>query len=318
MTPLRIGTRGSALALWQARNIQEALRGKARAACEIVVIKTSGDAFQQGNVSAIGAKGVFIKELEDALLDRRVDLAVHSMKDVPTEMPAGLRIAAITERADPRDALVSRDGHRLKELPRGARVGTSSLRRRSQLLHFRSDLRAADLRGNVDTRLEKLRRGDYDAVVLAKAGLDRLGFSERITEILPAEIMVSAAGQGALGIEIRANDPETQQAVAALDDAATRGAVEAERAALDALGGGCQVSVGAWARVEGGRLVLDVAVLSPDGAECIRDRAAGAPENPAKLGLGLARTLLGRGAARLLARNAAAGPVAESDRTMKA
>lgn len=318
MKPLRIGTRGSALALWQARSIQEALRGKARVECEIVVIKTSGDAFQQGNVSAIGAKGVFIKELEDALLERRVDFAVHSMKDVPTEMPAGLRIAAITERADPRDALVSRNGQTLKDLARGAIVGTSSLRRRSQLLHFRGDLRVADLRGNVDTRLEKLRRGDYDAVVLAKAGLDRLGFGDRITEILGPEAMLSAAGQGALGIEIRADDAETQHVVGALDDSATRCAVEAERAALDALGGGCQVSVGAWARMEGTSLVLDVAVLSPDGAECMRDRAEGTPESASKLGRSLAETLLGRGAGRLLARSAAPGLAAESGRAIKA
>ncbi len=215
MKPLRIGTRGSALALWQSRSIARALRETTGVESELVIIKTSGDKFQQTSFSQMGTKGVFIKELEDALLDERVDLAVHSMKDVPTELPEGLTIAAIGKREDVRDALLSSNGAVLASLPRGARVGTSSLRRQSQLLHARPDLRMLELRGNVDTRIEKLRRGDYDAIVLAKAGLDRLGLSGNISEVLPHEVSLPAAGQGAIGIEARAGDAETLRALRA-------------------------------------------------------------------------------------------------------
>jgi hydroxymethylbilane synthase len=299
---LRIGTRGSALALWQARSIGEALRAVAGVQSELVIVKTSGDKFQQTRFSEIGTKGVFIKELEDALLERRVDLAVHSMKDVPTEIPGGLTIAAICKRQDVRDALLSTSGASLDRLRAGAKVGTSSLRRKSQLLYARSDLQILDLRGNVDTRIEKLKRGDYDAIVLAKAGLDRLGLSANITEVLPTDVCLPAAGQGAIGIEARAEDAETLGILAALNDAETRSGVEAERAALAGLEGGCQVSIGAWGRVENGKLVLEVAVLSPDGAQRMREKSWGAPEDAVSLGERVAAKMLDKGAAAMLAR----------------
>lgn len=302
MKPLRIGTRGSALALWQAKSIRETLRGITGVDSELVIVKTSGDKFQQTSFNEIGTKGVFIKELEDALLERRIDLAVHSMKDVPTEIPDGLTIAAICKRQDVRDALLSSSGASLDSLPAGARVGTSSLRRKAQLLHARSDLRILDLRGNVETRIEKLKRGDYDAIVLAKAGLDRLGLSANITEVLPTDLCLPAAGQGAIGIEARADDCETLTVVAALNDAETRSGVEAERAALAGLEGGCQVSIGAWGRVEEGKLVLDVAVLSPDGTQLMREKSWGAPEEAVSLGGKVAAKMLEHGAAVLLAR----------------
>jgi len=299
---LRIGTRGSALALWQARSISEALRAVAGVQSELVIVKTSGDKFQQTSFSEIGTKGVFIKELEDALLERRVDLAVHSMKDVPTEIPGRLTVAAICKRQDVRDALLSTGGASLDRLRAGARVGTSSLRRKSQLLYARSDLQILDLRGNVDTRIEKLKRGDYDAIVLAKAGLDRLGLSANITEVLPTNVCLPAAGQGAIGIEARTEDAETLRILAALNDTETRSGVDAERAALARLEGGCQVSIGAWGRVEDGKLVLEVAVLSPDGAQRMREKCWGAPEEAVPLGERIAAKMLEQGAAAMLAR----------------
>jgi hydroxymethylbilane synthase len=299
---LRIGTRGSALALWQARSISDALRAVAGVQSELVIVKTSGDKFQQTSFSEIGTKGVFIKELEDALLERRVDLAVHSMKDVPTEIPGGLTIAAICKRQDVRDALLSTSGASLDHLRAGAKVGTSSLRRKSQLLYARSDLQILDLRGNVDTRIEKLKRGDYDAIVLAKAGLDRLGLSANITEVLPTDVCLPAAGQGAIGIEARAEDAETLGIIAALNDLETRSGVDAERAALADLEGGCQVSIGAWGRVENGKLVLEVAVLSPDGTQRMREKSWGAPEEAVSLGERVAAKMLAQGAAAMLAR----------------
>jgi hydroxymethylbilane synthase len=299
---LRIGTRGSALALWQARSIARALRESTGADPEIVVIKTSGDKFQQTSFSQIGTKGVFIKELEDALLEERIDLAVHSMKDVPTEMPAGLVIAAIGKREDVRDALLSSSGATLASLPHGARVGTSSLRRQSQLLHARHDLRMLELRGNVDTRIEKLKRGDYDAIVLAKAGLDRLGLNANISEVLPEEVSLPAAGQGAIGIEARAGDVATLRVLAGQEDAETRSAVTAERCALAGLGGGCQLPIGAWGRVEDGKLLLDVAVLSPDGSQRMWEKDSGPPADAEAIGKRVAQKLRDLGATALLER----------------
>ncbi|MBZ5641358.1 MAG: hydroxymethylbilane synthase [Acidobacteriia bacterium] len=307
MKPLRIGTRGSALALWQAKSIAAQLR-EAGVESELVIIKTSGDKNQTSSFSQMGTKGVFIKELEDALLDLRVDLAVHSMKDVPTEMPAGLTLSAICKREDVRDALLSTSGATLESLPKSARVGTSSLRRQAQLLHTRSDLRMMELRGNVDTRIEKLKRGDYDAIVLAKAGLDRLGLSAHITQVLPQEISLPAAGQGAIGIESRAADAETLRILAQLNHAETRASVTAERAALSGLEGGCQVSIGAWARVENKILILDVAVLSPDGSKRITEKDSSTPEQAEALGARVARKLRDRGAAALLARESRGTP----------
>ena len=302
MKALRIGTRGSALALWQAKSISAALREKAGVESEIVIIKTTGDKFQQASFSQIGAKGVFIKELEDALLEESIDLAVHSMKDVPTEMPAGLTIAAMGKREDVRDALLSSNGATLETLPREACVGTSSLRRQSQLLHARRDLQMRELRGNVDTRIAKLRRGDYDAIVLAKAGLDRLGLSGQISQVLPHDVSLPAAGQGAIGIEARAVDSATLRVLATLEDAETRTAVTAERAALAALGGGCQVPIGAWARMENGRLALDVAVLSADGSQRVWEKDAGGPEEAEAIGKRVAQKLIASGATALLDR----------------
>ena len=218
------------------------------------------------------------------------------------KFPKGLTIAAICKRQDVRDALLSASGASLEQLPSGARVGTSSLRRQSQLLHARSDLRMLELRGNVDTRIEKLKRGDYDAIVLAKAGLDRLGLSANITQVLPPEVCLPAAGQGAIGIESRAGDGETLRVLAQLNDAETRSGVEAERAALAGLEGGCQVSIGAWGRIENGKLVLEVAVLSPDGAQRMWEKGWGAPEEAKAIGAKIAHTLRENGAAALLAR----------------
>ena len=302
MKALRIGTRGSALALWQAKSISAALREKAGVETEIVIIKTSGDKFRQASFSQIGGKGVFIKELEDALLEKGIDLAVHSMKDVPTEMPKGLTIAAMGKREDVRDALLSLNGATLETLPREARVGTSSLRRQSQLLHARRDLQMRELRGNVDTRIEKLRRGDYDAIVLAKAGLDRLGLSGEISQVLAYNVSLPAAGQGAIGMEARADDAATLRVLSSLEDAETRSAVAAERAALASLGGGCQVPIGAWARIENGKLALDVAVLSPDGSQRMWERDAGGPEEAEAIGTRVAQKLIANGAAALLDR----------------
>jgi len=302
LKPLRIGTRGSALALWQANSISAALRRVASVESELIIIKTSGDKFQQTSFAQMGTKGVFIKELEDALFDQRIDLAVHSMKDVPTEMPDGLGIAAICKRHDVRDALLSSAGASLANLPRGARLGTSSLRRQSQLAHVRGDLKMMEIRGNVDTRIEKLKRGDYDAIVLAKAGLDRLGLSENISEVLSTEICLPAAGQGAIGIEVRLGDSETIKAVAQLNDVESHAGVTAERAALAGLEGGCQVSIGAWGRLEGARLILDVAVLSPDGTRRISERGEGKPEDARIIGENVASKLRDKGAAALLVR----------------
>ena len=302
MKALRIGTRGSALALWQARSIAKALHDLTGADPEIVIIKTSGDKFQEISFSQIAGKGVFIKELEDALLEERIDLAVHSMKDVPTELPPGLTIAAIGKRDDVRDALLSSSGATLATLPQGARVGTSSLRRQSQLLHARRDLRTIELRGNVDTRISKLKRGDYDAIVLAKAGLDRLGLSENITEVLPQDVSLPAAGQGAIGIEARAGDSATLGVLVGLEDAQTRYAVNAERAALAGLGGGCQVPIGAWGRVESGKLLFDVAVLSPDGAQRLWEKDSGSLAEAEAIGQRVARKLRDSGGVALLER----------------
>jgi hydroxymethylbilane synthase len=300
LRPLRIGSRGSILAKWQAETVRERLARMAGVPSEIVFIKTTGDRFQQAQVSQIGLKGVFIKELEDALLEGRVDLAVHSMKDVPTQIPPGLSFPAICQREDVRDCLMTTSGAKLDDLPAGARVGTSSLRRQSQLRHYRPELDLRNLRGNVDTRLRKLERGEYDAIVLAKAGLDRLGWSDRITEVLSTEISLPAVGQGALGIEARADDREVLEALMRLDHAETRTAVMAERALLAEMEGGCQVPLGAWARMEQSELVLEACVLSVDGTDYIRKRASGSPREPEALGRDLAQSLLAAGADRIL------------------
>ena len=304
MKPLRIATRGSALALWQANHIRERLAQLHGIESELIRIRTSGDHFQSASVAQVseqtGTKGIFIKELEEALLAGAADLAVHSMKDVPTENPAGLIFPAITQREDVRDCLISRDGAKLKDLQSGARMGTSSLRRQSQLRHYRPDLELLDLRGNVDTRLRKIAAGEFDAIVLATAGVNRLGSSDKITEILSTEIMLPAVGQGALGIETRADDRDTVRLIAALDDPESHAAVTAERALLRELEGGCQLPLGAWARRENGELRLEACVFSADGKEFVRNELRGDAEDAEKLGVHLGQILIEAGADRIL------------------
>jgi hydroxymethylbilane synthase len=297
---LRIGSRGSALALWQANHIRQRLRENCGVESEIVTIRTSGDRLEQAPIGQIGLKGVFIKEIEDALLGRRVDLAVHSMKDVPTEIPKGLAFPAITKREDVRDCLVSRGGKKLAELAPGARVGTSSLRRQAQLRHYRPDLELHDLRGNVDTRLRKLDAGEFDAIVLAMAGIERLGQGAKISETISPEVMLPAVGQGALGIECRSDDKEVFRLLQKLDDDETRAAVTAERTLLSELEGGCQVPLGAWGRIENQKLLLEAAVLSADGAECLRRKSSGDVAEAAEVGRRLAQELIDAGADRIL------------------
>jgi len=301
---LRIATRGSALALWQANHIRERLAQLHGIESELIRIRTSGDKFQGASVAQVseqaGTKGIFIKELEEALLAGTADLAVHSMKDVPTENPAGLVFPAITKREDVRDCLISRDGAKLKDLASGARVGTSSLRRQAQLRHHRPDLELLDLRGNVDTRLKKVAAGEFDAIVLATAGMNRLGASDKITQILAPEVMLPAVGQGALGIETRADDHETLRLVAALDDPESHEAVTAERALLRELEGGCQIPLGAWARRENGELRLEACVFSADGKEFVRKDLRGRPEEAEELGVRLGQILIEAGADRIL------------------
>jgi hydroxymethylbilane synthase len=290
-----IASRGSQLALWQARWVSAQLAALGHE-CRIEIIKTTGDKITDVPLAKVGTKGLFTKEIEEALLDGRADLAVHSLKDLPTELPEGLVLAAVPEREDARDAVV---GKRLAELAAGARVGTSSLRRAAQLRTLRPDLTIESVRGNLDTRLRKLDEGQYDAILLAAAGLKRLGWGDRIAEILTPDTMCPAVGQGALAIETRASGAGFD-AVQALDHAATHAAVTAERGVLGALGGGCQVPIGAHATVEGGRLRLFGLVASPGGDEVIRAEASGAPGDAASLGLALGNVLLERGARRIL------------------
>ena len=300
MRPLRIGTRGSLLAKWQADFVRKQLFAATGVEAEIVIIKTSGDRMQQAPLTQIGGKGIFIKELEDALLEETVDLAVHSVKDIPTDTPSRLCFPAICRRDDVRDCVVSAKGTTLANLREGARVGTSSLRRQAQLRHLRPDLDVRELRGNVDTRLRKVESGEYDAILLAKAGLDRLGWSQRITETLSPEVCMPAVGQGAIAVEARLNDTEAADALAKLDDAETRTAIICERALLAKLQGGCQVPLGAWARIERGELVLEACVCSVDGVQYVKQRATAPPDQAAQLGEHMARLLIEAGAQSIL------------------
>lgn len=304
---LRIGTRGSSLALWQANHIAELLAKLHGVETELVRIRTSGDRLQSASVGQVneaigaeGGKGIFIKEIEDALLSGAVDLAVHSMKDVPTEMPPGLAFPAITRREDPRDCLISRNGLAFDALPQGARIGTSSLRRQAQLRHHRPDLDVVDLRGNVDTRIRKLEGGGFDAIVLAMAGVNRLGAKDKVTQIFDEDLMLPAVGQGALGIETRADDSQTSRFVAALDHDETRSCITAERALLHELRGGCQVPLGAWGRFRNGELHLEAAVFSAAGSECVHFDETGSPAEAVAIGIRLAQILVDAGADRIL------------------
>jgi len=301
MSGLRIGTRGSALALaqasWVKRQVEE---HEPSLAVELRVIKTSGDRFLDTPIQNIGGKGVFTKEIEDALLRQEIDLAVHSLKDLPTRLPLGLALAAIPAREEARDVLVTRDGSTLAELAAAARVGTGSLRRRAQLLHYRSDLSVLALRGNIDTRLKKLDAGEFDALVMAAAGLRRIGRADRIGEYLADEICVSAVAQGALGLEAR-SDGNVPERLAFLNDAATCAEIAAERALLDRLNGGCHVPIGARARVAGEQISMIGVVASPDGKNLCRSEIFGSVKEAADLGERLAEQLLERGAGQLLA-----------------
>jgi len=299
VSALRIGTRGSALALWQAEHVKALLLARGLVA-QLEVITTTGDRLLDRRLEAVGGKGAFLKEIEEALLARSVDLAVHSLKDVPTVLPEGLRLCAYLERADPRDGLVARAAGSLADLPAGARVGTTSLRRRAQLGAARPDLVLADLRGNVDTRLRKLRDGEFDAIVLAMAGVTRLGRAAEVTQALPAEEFLPAPGQGAIALECRVDDEAVLAALTLLNHRPTELAVTAERAFLAALGGGCNVPLGAFARWLDGRWVLSAMVAREDGSEALRAEDHGA--DAVELGQRVAAQLLSRGAGALLGR----------------
>lgn len=294
---LRIGSRGSQLALWQANHISQLLQEQGHTA-SIEVIKTTGDKITGVALAKVGTKGMFTKEIEEAMADGRVDLAVHSLKDLPTELSPEFTIAAVPEREDARDAFFSLRYSKLEDLPSGAKVGTSSLRRQAQLHALRADLHVIPLRGNVDTRLRKLQSGEFDAIVLAAAGVTRLGLSEAVRFYFDPEEMCPAAGQGALAIEARANDKATIDALKFLDHPPTRAAVECERAALNVLGGGCQVPIGAYAELSAEGLLLRAVVASPDGRQVIRERRTG--RDPQQLGSQAGHALLSRGAQEIL------------------
>jgi hydroxymethylbilane synthase len=298
---LKIGTRGSQLALFQANWVKDQL-GKAYPDLNVTLIKikTTGDKIQDVPLAKIGGKGLFVKEIEESLLQKKIDLAVHSIKDVPTEFPQGLHLSAITKREDPRDVFISRDGRTLKNLPAGAKIGTSSLRRQAQLLHFRNDFELIPLRGNLDTRLKKLRTMSLDGIVLALAGVRRLGLEETVTEIIPADISLPAIGQGALGIETRMDDKDVEGQIRFLNDRDSSISVTAERAFLKKLEGGCQVPLAAYARPTGKTLHIDGLVGSIDGKRLIRHHVEGPVENAESLGIELAEILLGKGAREIL------------------
>jgi hydroxymethylbilane synthase len=297
MARLRIGSRGSQLALWQAHHISALLRERGHEV-DLEIIKTTGDKIIDVALAKVGTKGMFTKEIEEALAEGRIDLAVHSLKDLPTELSLGFEIAAVTTRENPRDVFCSHKYECIEDLPRAARVGTSSLRRQAQLKAVRPDLDIHPLRGNVDTRLRKLEAGEYDAIILAAAGLNRLGKTQLVKQVIPAEVMCPAAGQGALGIEIRAGDSVTRQRLAFLDDAVARATTTCERALLNKLGGGCQVPIGALAEVRDGRLHLEAIVADPDGSKVLRESRDGSDSVP--LGESVGEILLRRGGDAIL------------------
>lgn len=298
--PLRIGTRASILARWQADWVAARLREHGQP-IEIVLVSTRGDRDQSRSIGAIGGDGLFTKELQRSLLAEEIDLAVHSLKDLPTEPVAGLTIGAVPQRGPIGDVLVARDAKSFAELRQGAVIGTGSQRRRAQLLHARSDLVMRDVRGNVETRLRKLRDGEYDALILAEAGLTRLGLAHEITELLPPSLMLPAIGQGALGIECRADDARTCEAIQPLDDSDTHSAITAERELLRTLSGGCLAPVAAWGRIEAdGLLRLTAAVLSVDGRQRLFAEDTAAAESAEELGQKVAADLAAQGAAELI------------------
>jgi hydroxymethylbilane synthase len=300
MTPIRIGTRGSKLALWQANHVADRLRPLAAPRpVELVIIATAGDQVRDVPLAQIGGEGVFTKEIQRALLDGAVDVAVHSLKDLPTIPVEGLVLAAVPERGPSGDVFVSEKHRRFDDLPRGAVLATSSLRRRAQALHRRPDLKVTDIRGNVETRLRKLRESGIDATILAEAGLLRLGLGSAITEVLDPLWMLPAVGQGALGLECRADDRATLTVMEPLNHLPTRRAVLAERAMLSALGGGCQVPMGVVSRADGDVLTLRGAVVRPDGGARVEAESGGPADQPENVGRLVAEELLARGAGKL-------------------
>jgi hydroxymethylbilane synthase len=298
---LRIATRKSPLALWQANHVRDTLMARHPGLdVELFTMTTQGDKILDTPLAKVGGKGLFVKELELGILEGRADLAVHSMKDVPVEFPQGLGLAAILEREDPRDVLISNAFSSIDALPEGARVGTSSLRRQCQLRARRPDLEVLDLRGNVNTRLAKLDNGDYDAILLAAAGVKRMGWEDRITELLPPEQFLPAIGQGAIGIEIRVADERMSRVVNALNDEQTATRIRAERALNERLQGGCQVPIAGYSEISQGVIVLRALVGRPDGTELVQGVISGKPEDAEELGQVLADDLLSRGAKQIL------------------
>ncbi|BCS97514.1 porphobilinogen deaminase [Desulfoluna limicola] len=298
-----IGTRGSQLALWQANWVKAELeRLHEGVSCELLIIKTKGDKILDVPLAKVGGKGLFVKEIEEALLDGRIDLAVHSMKDMPAHLPEGLKIGAIPEREDPRDALISKNGLTFDALPKGARVGTSSLRRSAQLLAKRPDLQIETLRGNIDTRLKKVLEGNMDAIILAAAGLKRLGLGEHITECLDTELMLPAVGQGALCIESRENDDRIDAALSPLNHLPTRTTVLAERAFLNTLEGSCQIPVGAFAETDGETITIRGLVAEIDGTRILMEKDTADSAKGEALGITVAERLKEAGAAEILSR----------------
>ncbi len=294
---IRIGTRSSALALWQAEWVKSELEKKhPGVSVALTKIKTTGDKILDVPLAKVGGKGLFVKEIEEAMLRGEIDIAVHSMKDVPTMFPDGLHLGAITKREDPRDALLSRNKVKFKDLPKGANIGTSSLRRQAQIMNIRPDFNIHQLRGNVDTRLRKLREGQFDAIILAAAGVKRLGLSENVTEYIEPEISLPAIGQGALGIECRMDDREMNEMISFFNHSESRTCVTGERALLRKLEGGCQVPIACYGRINNGKLSLIGLVGSVDGSRIIKDSIEGAPSEAERLGVTLAERLLKQGA----------------------
>ncbi len=299
---LRIATRKSPLALWQANYVSDMLKHHhPDLKVELVTMTTQGDKILDTPLAKVGGKGLFVKELETGMLEGRADIAVHSMKDVPVEFPDGLHLAVICEREDPRDAFVSNQYKSLDDLPQGARLGTSSLRRQCQIAALRPDLQIIDLRGNVNTRLKKLDDGEYDAIILAAAGLKRLEFEHRITQYIGTDVSLPAIGQGAVGIECRSDDARVHNLIAPLNDNKTQIRVLAERAMNQRLQGGCQVPIAGYAEYDRGIILLRGLVGQVDGKQVIRGEIAGPPENAEELGVVLAEDLLSRGADKILA-----------------
>lgn len=298
---IKIGTRGSPLALRQSGWVKETLSLKhPRLSFELVVIKTTGDRIQDRPLNTIGGKGLFVKEIEEALMEKRIDLAVHSMKDLPGDLPDGLTIGAVPKREDPRDVFISADGQLLKDIPAGGKVGTGSLRRQIQLLRFRPDLKIKPLRGNLETRLKKIESEKLAGIVLAAAGLHRLAWQNRITEYLDPQIILPAVGQGALALEIREEDREVQALIAKIHHAATALCTRAERAFLARLQGGCRVPLGGYACLREGQLHFDGMVAALDGRWFLREKVSGTPDDPEGLGIALAERLLEKGGRAIL------------------